>query len=292
MSIVLRPEATVSRSVTFSGIGVHSGHPSTITILPAEIGHGIVFQRTDIKVKSPLIKLSPESVVEPVMCTKLVNKDGVSVSVVEHLLAALRITEITNALIKIDSPEVPIMDGSAKIFVDGILKVGILKQDNAYIKCIRIKEKVTVSDNAGTISIEPSDKQTISVKLDYDRINAVIHQNNFYEFTFHDDLTDIAQARTFGWFSDHEKILKMGLAKGSSEENTLIIMTDNTIKNLPLRNPKEIVMHKCLDLIGDLFTIECDICGKIVGVNTSHSLNNILLKKLLTETDKHEIITR
>lgn len=292
MSIILRSSATLKTPVTFSGIGVHSGKPSNFSIFPAPVDFGIVFKRTDVTDKDPFIKLSPESVVDPVMCTRLINKDGIDITLVEHLLAALRITQVTDALIQIDSAEVPIMDGSAKEFVEAIFKAGVSKQAGSYVKGLKITEKITVSDGKGKISIEPSEKQIVSVKLNYDRINAVVCENNSFEFDLACDLIEISQARTFGWFADYEKILKMGLAKGSSEKNTIIIMPDNSIKNLPLRNPKEIVMHKCLDLIGDLSTFEYDIFGKIFGENTSHSLNNLLLKKLLAEKDKHEILTK
>ena len=284
----LRSEATLGSAAEFSGIGVHSGLPSNMKVFPSQEKSGIVFKRIDIKDKDPFIKLSPESVVDPTLCTRVVNRDGIFVATVEHLLAALRICGITSALIEIDSHEVPIMDGSAIEFVGAFKKVGIIHQ-NAFVPAIVITEPVSVSSKNGRISIIPSEVSEISVKLDYDRINPVIGDNNSYLFSFDDDLNEVASARTFGWIADYEKVVAMGLAKGTSEKNTVVILEDNSIKNAEgLRNPKELVMHKCLDLIGDISVIVFDIIGKIEGFNTSHSLNNLLMRKLLQEISKHE----
>ena len=287
----LRSEATLGSAVKFSGIGVHSGQPSNMKVIPSRERTGIIFKRVDIKNKDPYIKLSPESVVEPTLCTRVINKSGVFVATIEHLLAALRICGITNALIEIDSHEVPIMDGSAIEFVKAFKKAGIVSQ-NAFVPAIVVTEPLSVSSKNGVISILPSANSEISVKLDYERINPVIGQNNSYSFSFDDDLKDLANARTFGWIADYEKVVAMGLAKGTSEENTVVILEDNSIKNAEgLRNPKELVMHKCLDLIGDISVIGFDIIGKIEGINTSHSLNNVLMRKLLKEISQHEVIT-
>lgn len=285
----LRSGATLNSSVEFSGIGVHSGLPSNMTISPSD-GTGILFKRTDIKDKSSVIKLSAESVVDPTLCTRVTNKAGVSVAVIEHLLAAFRICGITDAIIEIDSPEVPIMDGSAIEFVKAFKQAGIVRLGST-VQAIVITEPVMVSSKNGMISITPSDECEISIRLDYDRIKPVIGQNNSYSFSLSDNLTELAAARTFGWIADYEKVVAMGLAKGTSEDNTIVIMNDNSIKNKGgLRNPKEIVMHKCLDLLGDISVIGYDIIGKIEGLNTSHALNNLLMRKLLSEISKHEVI--
>ena len=281
---------SLTKMVKISGVGIHSGLPVHMTVKPSKKS-GIFFKRVDIKNKDPYIKLSPESVVEPTLCTRVINKSGVFVATIEHLLAALRICGITNALIEIDSHEVPIMDGSAIEFVKAFKKAGIVSQ-NAFVPAIVVTEPLSVSSKNGVISILPSANSEISVKLDYERINPVIGQNNSYSFSFDDDLKDLANARTFGWIADYEKVVAMGLAKGTSEENTVVILEDNSIKNAEgLRNPKELVMHKCLDLIGDISVIGFDIIGKIEGINTSHSLNNVLMRKLLKEISQHEVIT-
>ena len=287
---LLRAEATLRRSVTFSGIGVHGGKRANMRVTPGAVGSGITFRRVDVQGENPRIKVNPEAVVDPTMCTRVTNRDGVTVAVVEHLLAALRICGITNAEIEIDADEVPIMDGSAIEFVRAFKKCGI-KYQNAFVPAIVVSKPVSVSYKNTEISIVPADKSEFHVELDYERINPVISRNKCYEFTLDDDLADVACARTFGWLADSEKLYEMGLAKGASEENTVVITDDNTIKNEEgLRNPKEIVMHKCLDMIGDISVIGYAIIGRIEAKNPSHFANNLLMRKLLGELDEHEVI--
>ena len=286
----LRKEATLRSAVRFAGIGVHSGIYTNVTVLPSRDGAGITFKRTDIKHGSSIIELSPMSVVDPTMCTRIVNKDGVSVAVIEHLLAALRICKITNAEVEVDSGEIPILDGSAIEFVNAFKQSGIVFQ-SSLVPTIRISEPISVSYKSAHISIKPSNKQKCSVTLDYDRINPVIGKSNSYSFNFNDDLEDMAQARTFGWIADYDKVRALGFAKGASEDNTIVITEDSFIKNKEgLRNKREIVMHKCLDLIGDFSTLGYDILGEITAINPSHYANNLLMKTLLKESYKHDII--
>lgn len=286
----LRSEATLREAVEFSGIGVHSGKSVVMKVFPAFENSGIVFKRTDVLNKNSLIKLSPDSVVDPTLCTRVVNENGVSVAVIEHLLAAFRICGITNALIELNSQEVPIMDGSAIEFVKAFRRSGIVYQD-AFVPAIVISKPIIAKSQNGEISISPSENCEISVKISYDRINPVIGENNSYSFNFDDNLNELSSSRTFGWIEDYDKVRAMGLAQGSSEENTIAILSDNTIKNVEgLRNPNELVMHKCLDLIGDISVIGYDIIGKMNGFNTSHSLNNVLMRKLLKEISNHKVI--
>ena len=286
----LRSEATIREKVSFSGIGVHSCVATNVDIYPAKSGTGIVFKRIDVLDKENIVKLSPESVVEPTLCTRCVNKNGISIAVIEHLLAAFRICGITNAIVEVNSEEIPIMDGSAIEFVNQFKNVGIVTQE-AKVPAIVISEPVSVSYNNASISIIPDDECKISVTLSYDRINPVLNGNNKYSFKLNGNLTELAMSRTFGWLSDYDKIRQMGLGKGSSEENTIVIDNDNTILNKGgLRNPLELVMHKCLDLIGDISVIGYDIIGSIKGINTSHMINNLLMRKLLKELDKHNVI--
>lgn len=290
MSFRLRSEATVYDEVEFLGIGVHNGRKTKMKVFPASEDTGIVFKRLDIKGKNSVIHLSHDSVIEPTLCTRVVNKDGVSVAVVEHLLAAFRICGITNAVVEVDTDEIPIMDGSALEFVRSFKSAGIVCQ-NAYVPAIIINEPVSVSYEATNIVISPSDEFSVSLKLSYDRINPVIGDNNSYSFASTDNLMRLASARTFGWVADYKKVLALGLAKGTSEENTIAISEDNTIlNNGGLRDPRELVMHKCLDLLGDISVIGFDIIGRIEGVNPSHAVNNMLMHKLMSELSKHEVM--
>ncbi|MDR2666516.1 MAG: UDP-3-O-acyl-N-acetylglucosamine deacetylase [Holosporales bacterium] len=287
----LRREATLGAIVEFHGVGVHSGSPVAMKVIPTNEGHGVIFKRTDVAVKNRFIKLSPEAVVDPTLCTRVANKSGVSVSVIEHFLAALRICGITNVLVELNSAEVPIMDGSALMFINEFKKVGIVPQD-AFIPAVLIKKPITVKSGNGEISITPSNGCNVSISVSYDRINSVVGANNEYSFCMNDNLSDdIAQARTFGWLDDYERIKANGFANGASEENTVVILHDHSIKNTGgLRNPKELVMHKCLDFIGDISVLGYDIVGEIRGVNTSHLLNNLLMKALLKKIHLHEIM--
>lgn len=286
----LRSEATIYNGVEFLGIGVHNGLKTKMKVSPANEGSGIVFKRADVKDKCSSIRLSSNAVVNPTLCTRIVNQDGVSIAVIEHLLAAFRICGITNATIEVDTDEVPIMDGSALEFVKAFKRIGIICQD-AYVPAIVIAEPISISYKSTNITISPSDECQVSLKLSYDRINPVIGDNNAYYFSLNDNLTDMASARTFGWVVDYEKVRAMGLAKGASEENTIAISDKNTILNDGgLRNPKELIMHKCLDLLGDISVIGFDIIGKIEGMNTSHAANNMLMRKLMSELHKHEVI--
>ena len=291
MFFKLRSEATLRETVELSGIGVHNGLPTLIRIKPSAKNTGIRFRRIDRVGCDNVIRLSPQAVVNPIMCTRITNGIGVSVAVIEHLLAAFRICGITNAEVEVNTDEIPIMDGSARKFVEAFKRSGTIYQ-NSFVPAVIISETISVSYKSASVLIKPAHIAQFSVKLDYDRINPVIGNDNFYSFTLSDNLDDIARARTFGWASDYDKVRSMGLAKGASEENTLVIAEDNIIKNAGgLRNPKEIVMHKCLDLIGDISIIGYDIIGKVECTNPSHYANNLLAKQLLNEIDKHEVIT-
>ncbi|MDR1034864.1 MAG: UDP-3-O-acyl-N-acetylglucosamine deacetylase, partial [Holosporales bacterium] len=220
MSIKLRSEATVGAPVSFGDIGIHGGKKASIKILPAPDSLGIVFKRTDISDKNPYVALSPEVVVASDFCTRVANNDCVTISVIEHLLAAFRITGVTNALVEVSSDEIPIMDGSAKKFVDGINEVGIIRQRPG-VPAIVIKRDIVAESQYGRIVIHPARKCHISVKLDYDKINPVIGKYNRYSFDVDDDLGELSEARTFGWVEDREVVKNRGYGLGASEMNTI-----------------------------------------------------------------------
>ncbi len=292
MSYHLRNQATISHQVSFSGIGVHSGVASNMTVYPAEENMGIIFKRTDILDRNNTIKLTSNNVIDSTMCTKIANDDGISVNVIEHFIAACRIAGITNAIIEIDAPEVPILDGSAISFLRAFNKTGIMKQKSK-VPALLINQPIKLDFNNGFIAAHPSTRNTVTLKLDYNRINNVIGSNNSVSFKMSDKfkLTTISKARTFGWLEDCEKIRNMGMAQGASLENTVIICPDNSIINKGgLRTANEIINHKALDFIGDFSVFEYDIVGQIEGLNTSHSKNSMFLKKLLSEVEKHTIL--
>ena len=279
-------QKTISEPISFEGIGLHSGKNSKVTIMPGEVNQGIVFKRTDLQSKN-LIIANYKNVSSAKLCTTLENNDGVKVSTVEHLLAALYITGIDNAIIEIDNEEVPIMDGSAKFFLN-LIENSHIKRSNKKIKYIKILEKVELVDGSRSISIDPSDNFEVDFQLNYQ--NKIIDkQRNFINFQ-KDDLNDVVEARTFCLYEDIEKIKKLGLAKGGSLDNAVVVQGDKVLNIEGLRNQKEFVNHKILDLAGDFILSGYRILGKIECHQGGHELSNMFLRKLLKFTNNYSII--
>ncbi len=270
-------QKTISEPITFKGIGLHTGENSKITILPGKEDEGIIFKRVDLK-DNNLINANFQSVTSAKLCTTLENEFGIKVSTVEHLLAALYISDIDNVIIEIDNEEVPIMDGSAKNFLDVINKVN-LKTQNKKRKFLKILEKVELSDGSRKISIEPSDNLEVDFQLNY-KNNIIGNQRNVVDLS-KDDLKDISNSRTFCLYEDIEKIKKIGLAKGGSLENAVVVENDKILNQGGLRNEKEFVNHKILDLVGDFLLSGYRIVGKVKCYQGGHELTNMFLRKLL-----------
>ena len=273
-------QKTLLQKVAFKGIGLHSGLDSEVNILPANENYGIVFKRTDLN-KDNIIKANFENVSSAKLCTTLQNKFNVTVSTVEHLLAALYITGVDNALIEINNSEVPIMDGSSKEFVETIFKTG-LKKLNAKRKYLKIVKKFELKENEKTISIEPNaDSLTVDFQLVYS--NKVIgKQRNKINFS-NRDLVDVYSSRTFCLFEDIEKIKKIGLAKGGSLENAVVVKNNSIANAEGLRNKKEFVNHKILDLAGDFLLSGYRILGSVKCVQGGHSLSNLFLRAIFKD---------
>ena len=273
-------QKTLLQKVAFKGIGLHSGLDSEVNILPANENYGIVFKRTDLN-KDNIIKANFENVSSAKLCTTLQNKFNVTVSTVEHLLAALYITGVDNALIEINNSEVPIMDGSSKEFVETIFKTG-LKKLNAKRKYLKIVKKFELKENEKTISIEPNaDSLTVDFQLVYS--NKVIgKQRNKINFS-NRDLVDVYSSRTFCLFEDIEKIKKIGLAKGGSLENAVVVKNNSIANAEGLRNKKEFVNHKILDLAGDFLLSGYRILGSVKCVQGGHSLSNLFLRAIFID---------
>jgi UDP-3-O-[3-hydroxymyristoyl] N-acetylglucosamine deacetylase len=270
-------QKTFTDNLKFEGIGLHSGKKSKLLIKPAKEDEGIVFERSDLN-KNNLVKANYKNVTSARLCTTLENDFGVKISTVEHLLAALYLSDIDNAIIEIDSDEVPIMDGSAKDFLEEFkkAKIKILSKKRKYLKVV---DKIELADGEKKISIEPSDKSLeVDFQLDYE--NKIIgKQNNIIDFGT-DDLHDVSSSRTFCLFKDIEEIKKAGLAKGGSLDNAIVV-DDNIILNSGgLRNDKEFVNHKILDLAGDFLLSGYRIIGKVVCYQGGHELTNKFLRKL------------
>jgi UDP-3-O-[3-hydroxymyristoyl] N-acetylglucosamine deacetylase len=279
-------QKTISKSISFEGIGLHSGKNSKVTIIPGKIDQGIIFKRIDLK-SNNLVVANYENVSSAKLCTTLENKHGVKISTVEHLLAALYIAGIDNVIIEIDNEEVPIMDGSAKFFLDLFVKSEI-NQSNKKVKYIKILNKVELFDGSRKISIEPSENFEVDFQLNYQ--NTVIdQQRNIINFD-KDDLNEVIESRTFCLYEDIEKIKKLGLAKGGSLDNAVVIDGDKVLNKEGLRNQKEFVNHKILDLAGDFLLSGYRILGKVECYQGGHELSNMFLRKLLKLTDSYSII--
>ena len=274
-------QTTVSSPITFQGVGLHSGKSSEIKILPAPANHGIIFKRVDLK-SDNYVKANYLNVSSAKLCTTLENNNGVKVSTIEHLLAALYFAEIDNVLIEINNEEVPIMDGSAKIFLETLNKTEI-KFFNEKRNFLKVINKVELVDGERNISIEPSnDSLEIRFKLNYEN-NIIGNQQNTIDLR-RDDFDEITESRTFCLLEDIEKIRKSGLAKGGSLENAVVVDVKKILNEGGLRNKKEFVNHKILDLVGDFVLSGFRILGKVNCYQGGHQLTNMFLRKFLNES--------
>ena len=271
-------QQTLSKPINFKGQGLHTGRSCAIKILPAEANQGITFKRTDLD-KNNIIKANYKNVSSAKLCTTLENKFGVKVSTVEHLLAAFYISGIDNVIVEIDNEEVPIMDGSAVDFINEIRKQN-LKELSKKRKYLRVLKKVDLEDGDKKISIEKGNS-SLEVQFNLNYKNKIINkQKNKIDFQ-NDDLEDVINSRTFCLYEDIEKIKKLGLAKGGSLENALVVDKDKILNKDGLRNENEFVNHKILDLAGDFLLSGFRILGNVKCHHGGHELTNKFLRKLL-----------
>ena len=280
-------QKTINNPVKFTGIGLHSGQIVNISINPSEPNTGIIFKRIDLK-NNNLIFPSFANVTNTSLNTTISNDFGVRVSTIEHLMGALFGLGIDNALIEIDNEEVPILDGSAKEFIEKLIISG-LKQSEVPIKIIKIKKKISFNEGERSIFIEPSKLSLdINFQLKYD--NPVIGNQKNKVNVYEDDLNDIFNSRTFCLYEDIEKIKKNGLAKGGSLDNAVVVKGSEILNKEKLRNSKEFVNHKILDCIGDLYTSGYRIVASINCSQGGHYLTNQLLKKVFQNKENFSII--
>ena len=279
-------QKTLVSPVKFSGIGLHSGQKSEITINPAKENEGIIFKRIDLK-ENNIIEANFKNVSSAKLCTTLENKHGAKVSTVEHLLAALYITGIDNAFVEINCEEVPIMDGSSKDFLTVLTETNLISQAKKR-KYLKISNKIELVDGEKKISIEPHNSLEVDFQLKYE--NKIIgKQKNIIDFQ-NDDLKDVSSSRTFCLFEDIEKIKKNGLAKGGSLENAVVVDKDKILNDGGLRNDKEFVNHKILDLSGDFILSGHRILGKVICYQGGHELTNLFLKKIFNTAESFKFI--
>jgi len=280
-------QKTINKNITFNGIGLHSGKNVTMTVKPAIPNSGILFKRIDLK-ENNIIVPNIFNVSSAVFCTTISNESGASISTIEHLMGALYGLGIDNALVEINNQEVPILDGSAKLFIEAISKVGI-KNSKAPIKIIKIEKRIEFNDGKKTISIEPS-KVSLDIDFELKYENSLIGTQRNFINVFESDLTDIYSSRTFCLFDDIEKLKEMGLAQGGSLDNAIVVKDNKILNEEGLRNKKEFVNHKILDCMGDLYLTGYKIIGKIVCSQGGHKLTNQLLRKVFQQDENFSLI--
>ena len=280
-------QKTIKKEISFNGVGLHSGKIANLKVKPAKPNSGITFIRTDLKEKNQIIP-HVNNVCSAVLCTTISNEYGVKVSTLEHLMGALFGLGVDNALIEIDNEEVPILDGSAKVFVDEILKVGFEVSESP-IKVIRINKRIQLKDGKKSISIEPS-KINLEIDFELKYENELIGNQRNKLQVYEDDLTDTFNSRTFCLFEDIEKLRSIGLAQGGSLENAVVVKDDVVLNDEGLRNDKEFVNHKILDCMGDIYLSGYKIIGKIVCSQGGHKLTNDLMRKVFQNNENFSIV--
>ena len=282
-------QKTVNRDVSIDGVGLHSGKQVNMRILPALPNSGIQFKRIDI-LKNNIIIPSVFNVTSATLCTTISNEYGVKISTIEHLMAAFFGLGIDNVMVELNNEEVPILDGSAKIFIEKIKSAGI-KESNIPIKIISINKKISFEDKNKFISIEPS-KTNLLIDFEIKYKNSLIGTQRNLVDVYNSNLTEIFDSRTFCLFEDVKKLQSMGFALGGSLDNAIVVKDNEVLNKDGLRNEKEFVNHKILDCIGDLFLSGYKVVGKIVCSQGGHKLTNDLLRKVYEDKKNfslHEI---
>ena len=274
-------QKTIKNEIRLEGVGLHTGLKVKLVIKPSEVNTGIIFKRTDVDEEKSIIEASYKNVDAPILCTKIKNSYGVSVSTVEHLMAAFYGEGIDNALIELDAPEVPIMDGSAFDFVEAIRESEI-KEQELEKKIIKVLKRVEIQDGPKFISIEPFSNDLI---IDFEIVykNPLIRTRKRQFKMGNGDLTSIYNSRTFCLYEDIDNIINQGLAKGGSLENAIVVKENKILNENGLRNRHEFVEHKILDCLGDLMLSGHRIFGHIKTSQGGHQLTNVLLRKFLSD---------
>lgn len=269
---------TLKSDAVFEGAGLHSGAPVRMRVRPASADYGIWFRRTDVVDRDSLIPARWDAVVPSRLCTLVTNAAGVTVSTIEHVMAALAGCAIHNALIEIDGPEVPILDGSAVPFVQGFLARGIRGQA-APVRAIRVLAPVEVSEGEAIARLDPSDMLEIDFRIDFAEA-AIGRQSRVLNMSNGAFVRELSDSRTFCRQSDVDAMRANGLALGGTLENAVVFDGDRVVSPGGLRHSDEPVRHKMLDALGDLALAGGPILGRYTGIRAGHALTNRLLRKL------------
>lgn len=282
----MRYQKTIKKSISGSGVGLHSGKNVNITLRPAVTDTGIVFKRVDLP-GSPSVKAVSDYVSDTRLATTIKKGDAM-VATVEHLMAAFSLMRIDNVIVEIDGPEVPIMDGSASFFVKMIKEAGITDQEG-FRRYIVVKRPVMVESRGSEAAIYPAAESRITCSVDFNH-QALEPQSltvSTLSVIFEEDISD---ARTFGFLKDIDMLKASGLALGGSLENAVVIDESGIINEEGLRFPDELVRHKVLDSIGDLYLMGAPVIGHFMSYKGGHTLTHKLVSKLLSDTESWEYI--
>jgi UDP-3-O-[3-hydroxymyristoyl] N-acetylglucosamine deacetylase len=274
-------QKTLRNSISCTGVGVHGGNVVNMTLKPAPAGTGIVFLRTDVAPEVSEIPARFDTVTELVMCTTIANEAGVKVATIEHLMAAFSGSGIDNAYVELDGPEVPVMDGSSAPFIFLIECADIIEQDMPR-RYIKILKEIDVKEGDAAATLAPGDNISVAFEIAFDN-KRIGHQNcrfNLRSGTFKNELS---RARTFGFLSELEHLKSIGLAKGGSLDNAIVLSGEDILNEEGLRYQDEFVRHKALDAVGDLYLAGAPIIGQFHGYRSGHALNNKLLHTLLAD---------
>ena len=282
-------QATIKQTAEFIGVGLHSGAPARLVIHPAPADHGIVFRRVDLAGVENRIAARWDNVTPSQLCTLLDNGQGATLSTVEHIMAALAGTGIHNALIDIDGPEVPILDGSSQPFVRGILRHGIRLQGRT-LRAIRVLRPVEIRDGAAWARLSPADHLEIDFQIDF--VDAAIgHQEKRLDMANGAFLRELADSRTFCRQSDVDAMREKGLALGGSYDNAVVVDGADVLSPGGLRHRDEAVRHKMLDAMGDLALAGAPLLARYTGHRAGHAMTNRLLRALFAQPDAWEWVT-
>ena len=275
---------TLAGPAIFAGIGLHTGEHVRLAIRPAPIDHGIVFVRTDVKGRDNAVPATAKAVCRTQLGTVITNAAGVEVSTIEHLMAALAALSVDNAIIELDGPEVPIVDGSAEPFVQILDRAGRRRQEAAR-RYIEILDVIEVTEDGGkSASLSPADGFEVAFEIAFPSA-AIGRQRVDFQIDEQSFRKELSNCRTFGFLKDVEALRAIGLARGGSMENAVVIDGDRILNPEGLRRPDEFVRHKALDAIGDLYVLGAPIIGRFEGILAGHGLNNAVVRALLARPE-------
>lgn len=283
-------QTTIAGSVTCSGIGVHTGQTVNLTLHPAEADTGIQFIRLDVPEEKSVVRAFYLDVTDTMLGTTITNEYGVSVSTIEHLMAALWGMGVDNAVVTLSGPEVPIMDGSSEPFVFLIECAGV-KQLSAHRDTLEVLKKVTVQDGSSIASIRPFDGFALDITIEFPHA-AIPRQRAIYDFSRQTFRHALSRARTFGFAKDVEMLRAKGLARGGSLDNAVVIGDEGILNEGGLRYNDEFIRHKALDCVGDYFLTGMRMRGMVTANRPGHGMNNKLLRTLLADRSAWRLVTR